>query len=71
MIKKILAIGLGAAITMGASSAMATAIPAGLTLTSTGTPSAINVFCNGSQALYPIPSNGSLGPLPWVAIAYM
>lgn len=66
--KKLLAMGLGVAMSVGAStSAMAN----GLTLTSAGAPTNILVYCNNIEALYPIPANGQLGPLPWFAIAAM
>ena len=63
MKKKLLAIGLGAALSVTAVSAMAST----LTLKSQNIPSAIGVTCNGTQGI-PIQPNSQVGPLPYVAL---
>jgi hypothetical protein len=67
MKKKLLAIGLGVALSMTAVGAMAD----GLTLSSQGAPDQIVVTCNGTPALENIPASGSLPAFPWNAIYLM
>ncbi len=68
--KKLLVVGVAAALSMTAVNAMAL-FGGWITLTGQNLPGSVNVICHSNPALYPIPANGSLIPLPYSLIRKM